>query len=447
MADWNRFREKIGSWFFWHKTSVMEKQLFNSMLFIIAVYLIAMGLLNIFLGQQLLTIISFATLLPLGGIFHLVRIKNQFTLSLYLFGGLSYPLIAINFFLNDGVLGPTAYIFLLINVVIISISPRKMIVGWATVNTLLFIALFYIGTYQPGWIYTTNISKDYLFLDHILTYTGSLLGITLLLATIKEYYYYQKAEAEAKRNELALLNRDLSEINKQKDKIIAIIVHDIKNPLNSILQTLELINQDGDLSPEDLNFIHSELLKNTKRTYDMMENILEWSSFELNQTRNRIKSTDLKGLFKDTLDIMTAIAKQKQVTLLVEFAKNPIVNGETDRILLIVRNLIQNAIKFTHSGGIIRFEVSGEDREVVISVEDNGIGISEEKIKDLFRLEIKPTYGTANEKGTGMGLHICHQNAVKLGGSIEVRSKEGMGSVFTLRFPSVLSVEKPAVSL
>ncbi|WP_209330047.1 sensor histidine kinase [Lunatimonas salinarum] len=416
----------------------MEKQIFNSMLFIIAIYLVAMGILNVFLNQPGLTLISFFTLVPLACVYYLVRIKNRYRLSLYLFGGLSYPLIAANFFLNDGILGPTSYIFILMNVVLISIAPLKMISGWTAVNIVFFVVLYYIGTYHSDWIPSNYISENYLFIDHILTYIGSLLGITLLLTTIKQYYHFQKSEAEFKRNELALLNRDLNNLNQQKDKIIAIIVHDLKNPLNSILQTLELIDQAGDLTPEELNFIHSELLKNTKRTYLMMENILEWSSFELNNTQNRVRQIDLKGLLKDTLDIMASIAAQKQLTLHVNFNGNPEVHGETDRVLLIARNLIQNAIKFSNQGGSIWLEVSSDDGQIIISVKDNGIGISEHKLNDLFQLEIKPTYGTANEKGTGMGLHICYQNAMKLGGTLEVRSKGGVGSTFTLRFPDNL---------
>ncbi|MCC5936099.1 MAG: HAMP domain-containing histidine kinase [Lunatimonas sp.] len=442
MASWNRMKEQIKSWFFWYRTPVMEKQIFNSMLFIIAVYLVAMGVINIFIGQTWLTLISFLTLGPLAFIYYLIRIKNRYQLSLYLFGGLSYPLITINFFLNDGVLGPTSYIFILMNVVLISIAPLKMIPGWTAVNISFFVVLYYLGTYHSSWIPANYTSENYLFIDHVLTYIGSILGITLLLTTLKQYYQFQKSEAEFKRNELALLNRDLNNLNQQKDKIIAIIAHDLRNPLNSILQTLELIDQADSLTAEEMDFIHGELLKNTKRTYRMMENILEWSSFELNRTQNRIRQVDLKSLLQDTLDIMTSIASQKQLTLNVNFNGNPEVNGETDRILLIVRNLIQNAIKFSNKGGTIWCEISSDDRQIIISVEDTGIGIPEQKITNIFQLEIKPTYGTANEKGTGMGLHICYQNALKLGGSIEVRSKEGVGSTFTLRFPAKLTSDQ-----
>lgn len=423
----------------------MEKQIFNATIIIITLYLVAMIIFNLFISQFLLASILFFCIPALALLYYMLRFKNKFYLPLIIFGSFLYPILSINFYLNDGIFGPSAYIFILMSLVMVSISPRKWILGWTVLNAICFLSLFYIGNFYPEIIPTQYPSKTAVFLDHSITYLGSLLGINFLLLTVKNFYQIRKGKTEINKNELMLVNRDLSKTNFQKDKIIAILTHDLKNPLQSIVQTLELINEADDLSPEEMAFIHSELLKNTKRTYAMMENILEWSSFELKSQNSRIKEVDLKNLFGDTLEIMKTIANQKGINLQINYQSNPALRLESDRLLLILRNLIQNAIKFTQVGGEIKLQINQDEIETLISVEDNGIGISDEQLRDIFQLEIKPTYGTAQEKGTGMGLHLCYQNAQKIGAELTVQSTVGIGSFFLLRIPNTVEIPQEKI--
>lgn len=334
---------------------MMEKQIFNATIIIITLYLIPMIIFNFLINQYVLAFILICCIPGMGLLYFLLRYKDKFYLALIIFGSFLYPILSINFFLNDGIHGPSAYIFILMNLVMVSISPQKWIFGWTALNTVCFLILFYVGNYYPEIIPTHYPTKTSIFLDHSITYLGSLLGINFLLLTVKNFYQIQKGKTEINKNELMLVNRDLSKSNFQKDKIIAILTHDLKNPLQSIVQTLELINETDELTPEELSFIHSELLKNTKRTYAMMENILEWSSFELRNQNSRIKDVNLKSLFGDTLEIMKTIANQKGVDLIINYHSNPTLRLESDRLLLILRNLVQNAIKFTQVGGEIKF--------------------------------------------------------------------------------------------
>lgn len=231
------------------------------------------------------------------------------------------------------------------------------------------------------------------------------------------------------------INKDLKQTNNQKDKIIAIISHDLKNPLQSIIQTLELINS-GDLTEEDIKYLRKELLKTTKNTYKMMEDILEWSSFELKNAAKREKKIHIKDLIEDTVEILNVIAKQKSIDLEVNYHQNPLLNLETDRLLLIFRNLVQNAIKFTLSGGHVMVDIYSQEEQLTLQITDNGVGISPKRLETIFEQDIKSTYGTEQEKGTGMGLHMCFQSAHMLSGKLEVESKEGEGSIFKLVIPT-----------
>lgn len=424
--------------FYWENSPVMEKQIFNSTLVILVIFMLAMMAFNAIIGNWLLVGISFFVIIGLVLCYYLLRKRNQFKYAYYLFGGLTYPILAINFFNNDGIDGPTFYIFMLCHLIILSISPIRAYLFWSLINGLSFLLLYYIGTFQNQWVPKLYDSKELIFIDHAITYLACLTGIGFLVATLKRFYKSQKNKVKIKSNELIRINRSLSKTSSQKDKIITIISHDLKNPLQSIMQTLELINQ-GELPPDEMDFLHEELLKITTRTYNMMENILDWSSFELKNKAIRTKEIRLKELFEDTIEILKVIAKQKSISLIVNYRKNPLVKIETDRLLLILRNLVQNAIKFTASGGQVSMDISGQKELVTISIQDNGIGISQERLKKIFEQDIKSTYGTEQEKGTGMGLHLCFQNAKRLGGTLNVDSKEGGGSNFTLTIPNGLN--------
>ncbi|WP_073096490.1 sensor histidine kinase [Cyclobacterium lianum] len=415
----------------------MEKQIFNATLVIVFLFILLLALFNLIIGNPILLGLSLFVAAELSFCYYLLRKKNKYKLAYFIFGLSIYPIMSLGFFYNDGIQGPTIYILLLAHLVILSISTRGGLVFWTMVNGLFFFTLYYVGIFHDDWIPEMYSSNELIFLDHILTYLTALAGITILVSTLKKFYRSQKNKVKEKTNELIQLNRSLTKTSAQKDKIITIISHDLKNPLQSIMQTLELM-KNGDLPPDEVEFLHEELLKITSRTYSMMENILDWSSFELKSQSMRVKEIRLKSLLEDTTEIFRAIARQKQITIDLTYKKDPLVKIETDRLLLIYRNLVQNAIKFTPSGGTVTVEVNGSGKWVNISIQDNGIGISEERLQKIFEQDIKSTYGTAQEKGTGMGLHLCFQNAHKLGGQIEVKSKENNGSVFVLTIPNGL---------
>ncbi|MEX2513940.1 MAG: HAMP domain-containing sensor histidine kinase [Cyclobacteriaceae bacterium] len=421
--------------FFWKGNYVLEKQIFNATLIIVFFYMLAMMIFNSIIGNFSLMVLSLLVMIMLFFCFYQLRKRNRYKLAYYLFGGFSYPVLALGFFFNDGLEGPTIFILISFHMVMLSISPTRKFFFWSMINGLVFLFLLFMGVYYPYWIPHTYVSEEMLYLDHSLTYLASLAGIGFVVSIIKKFYELQKNKVKDKSQELVLLNRNLSNTSSQKDRIITIISHDLKNPLQSIMQTLELINQGG-LAKEEIDFLHEELLKITTRTYRMMENILDWSSFEIKNQRTHIREIDIRKLFEDTIEILKVIAKQKGVQINVSYQKNPTVNLETDRVLLILRNLVQNAIKFTEINGNIELEINEEEDEVTVIVMDNGVGIPQDRLKHIFELDIKSTYGTAQEKGTGMGLHLCYQNAKKLGGEILVHSEEGKGSIFTLKIPT-----------
>ena len=435
MNFWTKIKRLSKNLFYWDGNSSMEVQIYNALLVIVFFNCLIFAISNLFLANQALVWASLVAVFLLAICFYLLRVKNAYKLAFCLSSVGSYPILAYAFFYNEGINGPNFYMFLLVHLILLSILKLKFHYIWTLINMLFFLGLFYIGLYHEEWIPKNYGSKEAIFLDHGLTYMVSLLGISILINSIKRFYAAQKNKVKEKTVELTQINSSLKKTSAQKDRIITIISHDLKNPLQSIIQTLELMNS-GELTEEENKFLRQELLKTTNRTYKMMENILEWSSFEIKNVAGREKKILVKDLVEDTVEILKVIAKQKSIQLQVSYHKNPMVYIETDRLLLIFRNLVQNAIKFTPSGGLVTVDLNCRNEQFILEITDNGIGISTDRLKNIFDQDIKSTYGTEQEKGTGMGLHLCFQSAHKLNGELKVNSTVGVGSSFKLIIPT-----------
>jgi two-component system sensor histidine kinase/response regulator len=275
---------------------------------------------------------------------------------------------------------------------------------------------------------------EHRFWDHLITYFVSVLGIFAITATLKKYYKIQKEENEKKSLKLLEVNHMLQNSNEQKNKVIALISHDIRSPLNSIVSILEFVKA-GELDDEELSLVRKELLTITSHTTKMLDNILEWAAFEIQDRELNIVESDIKSACESVVTVFAILASHKDITFKTEYRDNPVVKTDLSRVILIVRNLVQNAIKFTPTGGKITFSVQQVGEKVKISVSDSGIGLSGEKLENLFLLDIQATYGTEREKGTGLGLYLSNENAKKIGADISVRSEESQGATFTLTLP------------
>ena len=421
--------------FFWDKSPSLEIQVFNVALVILIGFALFLAIINLWLQNYSLVKLCLIVVVSLSVFIYLLRVKHAFKTAFYLASFSTYPILLFNFFHNDGIIGPTFYILSLIHLLILTIVNTKHYTFWSTLNVLFYFLLYCFGLYYGELIPENYNSRFEILTDHLLTYSASILGVTMIMFALKRFILNQKRKVKEKTVALLKINKDLKQTNNQKDRIIAIISHDLKNPLQSIIQTLELINS-GDLTEEEIKFLRKELLKSTKNTYKMMEDILEWSSFEIKNASRKEKKIKIKDLIEDTVEILRVIAKQKSIELEVNYHENPLLNLETDRLLLIVRNLVQNAIKFTPSGGHVIVDIYSQEEQLTLQITDNGVGISPKRLKNIFEQDIKSTYGTEQEKGTGMGLHMCFQSAHKLSGKLEVQSTEGVGSTFKLVIPT-----------
>lgn len=213
------------------------------------------------------------------------------------------------------------------------------------------------------------------------------------------------------------------------------ISHDLRAPLNSIQGYLELLS-DGMLGDIDKAKIEKELLNHTRQTQDMLFNLLSWSKSQLSGSNADLQPLNFYSTVSGTLDMMATVANKKGITLTNAIDRGVNVKADADMLQLVVRNLVHNAIKFTGDKGLISINAYTEDNQCLISIKDNGMGIPEEKQKDIFSLKIRSAQGTGKERGIGLGLFLCRQLIELQDGRIWFTSKPGNGSEFMLALPS-----------
>lgn len=183
-------------------------------------------------------------------------------------------------------------------------------------------------------------------------------------------------------------------------------------------------------------YIHSV----SNNTYTLLENLLEWFRTQTGQMIPSIKSVSLKTIVDDVFALCNPIAIRKNITLKNENTTAALVYCDAEMTQTVVRNLISNALKFTNTNGTVSIKIQEMTNETEVMVIDNGIGIHPSVIPNLFQLnKNRSTLGTAKEKGTGLGLVLCHDLIEKQGGRIWVESTEGEGSVFHFTLPKNLS--------
>jgi signal transduction histidine kinase len=231
-------------------------------------------------------------------------------------------------------------------------------------------------------------------------------------------------------------------LNQTKDKFFSIISHDLKGPLNSLTSFSHLlIDYTDSLSKEEIRLLATDLDKSVKNLLTLLENLLEWSRSQTGNIDFTPKVFDLRELLQNNKSLLAAQAANKKIAIVIDGPEACHVTLHKPSINTVVRNLISNAIKFTPEGGQITLGIAADKHKLKVSIADNGVGMSPEVVDKLFRLDSKhSTRGTADEKGTGLGLILCREFIEKNGGKIHVQSTEGSGSVFTLSFkPSVLA--------
>jgi len=230
----------------------------------------------------------------------------------------------------------------------------------------------------------------------------------------------------------------LKELNATKDKLFSIIAHDLRSPFNSILGFSELLSENvKDFNIEESKRYSDIINSAAQNSLNLLDNLLNWAKSQTGNLGISSEKISLTKVILEVIQLKKLLAKSKNISLKYTPSDEFEVYSDVNMLRLVLRNLISNAIKFTKPRGNISISVISVQNYVEISVADNGVGMSDETCKNLFDISTNTTSsGTANEKGSGLGLVLCKEFVKKLGGNIWVESEEGIGSQFSFTIPS-----------
>lgn len=236
--------------------------------------------------------------------------------------------------------------------------------------------------------------------------------------------------------ELQTAVTELSQLNIQKDKFMALLAHDLKSPLAASMNLIEILREDfEDFSPEEFKDKLTKVHNSISRTFNLMQDLLTWTTSTSGLFRFQPRIITLLTAIETVIVHLTELIERKQLEIQLSVPNELTVYADYDILLTILRNLISNAIKFSPIGKSILIEAKDEPNGISIRIEDEGIGMSEEVLSKVFSFKASIAQGTGGEKGHGFGLLICKEFVERHNGTITASSQPGIGSTFTIYLP------------
>ena len=241
------------------------------------------------------------------------------------------------------------------------------------------------------------------------------------------------------KKQLLQYAEQLKGANINKDKFFNIIAHDLRNPLTSIINLGEQLSKDAVIAPRPrIKQSADKLLASVNRLVNLTENLLQWSLLQTGKLEFHPSKILIYQLISPNVELLAGNAQKKNISISRRIPKDILVFADHTMIDSVVQNLITNAIKFTNEGGKIKVDATPQGNFIEVSVIDTGIGMDKEKLNSLFKIENQQvTYGTAGERGTGLGLLLCKELIEKNNGQLFVKSRLNVGSTFLFTLPRV----------
>ena len=268
--------------------------------------------------------------------------------------------------------------------------------------------------------------------------------ITWLLVNKRMHAKKASTELERAKTIVDKTNEKLSKLNAEKDKFFSIIAHDLKSPFSGFLNLTELMADKTEIfSPAEFVENSKSLNEAARNLYKLLDNLLEWAQIQNGSINFTPKDSDLSKMVADSIATINQIAVQKGISIVNEVPEILRAYADEKMINTVLRNLLSNAVKFTRMGGkvIVKSEQS-DNGTIEVSVADNGVGIPENDVRRLFKIEEKvSSKGTEGELSTGLGLLLCKEFIEMHDGKIWVESKENAGSIFSFTLPKVNGIK------
>ncbi len=277
-----------------------------------------------------------------------------------------------------------------------------------------------------------------------------LVEIGVLVFLLFQVYLLASHYANSYQN-LESLNQDLEKkvirrtnqllaANRVKDRLLSIVSHDIKSPLNSLRGILNIYNK-GSINAEEFKYYSKRIEDDLIKTGLLVDSILYWTASQLKGAQPKFENIALKDIVRENIDLFQTIVSNKRLTIKNDVLDNHLVSFDRNILNLSLRNLLSNAIKFSREREEIIVHGEIVEESTLIKVIDFGVGMNKELVKSLQESQAtKSSLGTENEKGTGLGLSFCREYLQMIGGELLIESTFGKGSTFTISIPHKHSI-------
>lgn len=269
---------------------------------------------------------------------------------------------------------------------------------------------------------------------------------TLAEAGITEPYAYLLKPLQERELQIALgialykhkIEMALKEAINAKNRFISILAHDIRNLFHLVIGFSSLLRENFEIyEPSKTKLFIDKIYDASKQTHNLLNNLLEWSLIQQNKTPFNPKLINIKNLLMETYDLLNPLALEKNITVLMDVPENLTLTADADMMKTVIRNLLNNAIKFTPAQGKIWMKAIKSENSVEIEIADNGIGMDEQTMLSLFKIgKLISHAGTNEEQGSGFGLLLIKEFVDKHGGEIKVESQLNIGSKFIVVLPA-----------
>ncbi|SEM16509.1 Signal transduction histidine kinase [bacterium A37T11] len=432
-----------------------ENVAFNTIsVFTIALLLVLLPI-NIYFGLRVVALMLLLAAMLQIYFYYLSRFKQRYKKSMGLYAGMSYVILTINFVYNAGSDGPTIYLFFLTYLLLIAFTHQRYHWLWTVLHIAVSSILLSLEHYFPLAIPIKSYDlASYRFIDLTTCFVIIIICIYTVTSYLRNIYEQEKSLAEhhaeqisGQNSRIQLQNNELKRLNSEHIKLISILAHDLRNPLNAITGVLEILTKDA-ITDEKRKRLKSELLYLSKNTSDMLSNLLSWTSRQIKGIQPTLVMVSPIEVISQVLNIQALLAAKKKIRICTDIDPQVEIFADFDMLELVLRNLVNNALKFTTVEGEIHIRVDLDEgrKNGIISISDNGIGMGDEYIHQLFNANISSTYGTDNEKGIGLGLFLCKEFILAQHGKIWLESTPGYGTVFYISLP-LFDMQGKATSL
>ncbi len=313
--------------------------------------------------------------------------------------------------------------YLITNLIVITIyfSERNYIIFITLFNCLVFIGIK---------IFLNSSSYSY----GAVPFGRVIFNISWALMIMFLALLYFKKEQKSYQEQVEEKNRELEKLNATKQKLFSIIAHDLRSPIGQLKNSLDLASKEY-ISPEAFRKISATLSSEVDHLHSTLDNLLRWSMSQFQGIKASPERIALADLIEKQATLFKQSLEQKNITFKQEDV-NAFVLADPDHLMLIIRNLVSNSIKYSYENGMIIVRARTKSGRVIIEVADSGMGMDENVKASIFTNgNIISSTGTSNEKGTGLGLKLCKEFIEKNNGQLWVESMEQKGTTFYISLP------------